>query len=81
MSENRKTLKNYDPFKKMKNKAFDESETTMIAIAKLLISRFSKKEVENHNLAKIYFLQMLKVCSLNYYFMLIYDYFVFNLKL
>lgn len=61
MFVNRETLQNYDPFKKMKNKAFDESETTMIAIAKLLILRFAKKEVEDNNLLKTYFLQMLKV--------------------
>lgn len=67
MFENRKTLKNYDPFKKMKNKAFDESETTMIAIAKLINLRFSKKEVEDHSISKIHFLQMLKVCFFNSY--------------
>ncbi|CAH1725903.1 unnamed protein product [Aphis gossypii] len=57
--EKTKTLNNYDPFKELKFKAFDESETTMIAIAKFLILQFSKKELDNINL-KTLFIQMLK---------------------
>lgn len=57
---NRKTLQNYDPFKQLKFKAFDESEVTMIAIAKFLILQFSKKEEDDTRL-KILFVQMLKV--------------------
>lgn len=57
----RKTLQDYDPFKQLKNKAFDESETTMIAIAEFLILQFSNKEVD-HTKLKALFIQMLKVC-------------------
>lgn len=57
---NRKTLQNYDPFKQLKFKAFNESEVTMIAIAKFLILQFSKKEEDDTRL-KILFVQMLKV--------------------
>ncbi|KAE9532555.1 hypothetical protein AGLY_009636 [Aphis glycines] len=59
--EKTKTLNNYDPFKELKFKAFNESETTMIAIAKFLILQFSKKELDNINL-KTLFIQMLKIC-------------------
>lgn len=54
-------MNNYDPFKELKFKAFDESETTMIAIAKFLILQFLKEELDNSNL-KTLFIQMLKVC-------------------
>lgn len=53
-------MQKYDPFKQMKYKAFDESETTMIAIATFLIFQFSKNDIDEINL-KVLFLQMLKV--------------------
>lgn len=59
----RKTLKDYDPFKQMKCKAFEESKTTMIAIAEFLNLQLSKNNVDNTKL-KILFEQMLKVCIL-----------------
>ncbi|KAL5245229.1 hypothetical protein ACI65C_012639 [Semiaphis heraclei] len=59
--EQMKTLQNYDPFKILKYNAFDESETTMIAIAEFLIFQFSKKELDSTSL-KILFIQMLKIC-------------------
>lgn len=66
--KNRKTLQNYDPFKQLKNKAFNESEVTMIAIAKFLILQFSKKEEDDTKL-KILFVQMLKVCVILMFFL------------
>jgi len=53
-------LQNYDPFKQLKYNAFNESETTMIAIAKFLIFQFSEKELDNRKL-KALFIQILKV--------------------
>lgn len=54
-------MKNYDPFRQLKYKAFDESETTMVTIAEFLILQFSNKGVNNTKL-KTLFSQMLKVC-------------------
>ncbi|XP_060841275.1 damage-control phosphatase ARMT1-like [Rhopalosiphum padi] len=59
--EKTKMLKDYDPFKQLKYKAFDESEITMIAIADFLNPQFSKKELDNKNL-KTLFIQILKIC-------------------
>lgn len=59
-------LQNYDPFKQMKYKAFDESETIMIAIAEFLVSQFDKKELNNTEL-KVLFMQLIKVCFINYF--------------
>lgn len=63
MFVSRRTLQNYDPFKKLKDKAFDDSRETMVSIAKYLILQFSKKEVDNSKLL-IQFIQILKVCIL-----------------
>jgi len=66
----RKTLQNYDPFKQLKYKAFDESEITMIAIAEFLILQLSKVKIDNAKL-KVFFMQMLKVCFINVLYLLI----------
>lgn len=56
-------MQDYDPFKQMKYKAFDESETTMITIAEFLILQFSENKVDSTKL-KVLFKEMLKVCLL-----------------
>lgn len=58
--EKTKLLQNHDPFQQLKYNAFDESETTMIAIAEFLILQFSKKELDNTSL-KALFMKMLKI--------------------
>ncbi|VVC39446.1 Hypothetical protein CINCED_3A024917 [Cinara cedri] len=58
--ENTKNMQNYDLFKQLKDKAFGESENTMIAIAKFLLTRHNKDEVNTTKL-KLYFEQMIKI--------------------
>lgn len=59
-------LQNYDPFKLMKYKAFNESETVIIAIAEFLVLQCNKTKLNNTQL-KVLFMQMIKVCFINYF--------------